>query len=112
MAIPKNITSEKQTEILNALNRFFDREYDYVYDVLSDAVDANGIIGIAYTEYEEDDECHDYDTIQVSYDLNTEEYVYIYGDKGGMHEKRESMDIDCFIKDLEVCCFDDFLYFD
>jgi hypothetical protein len=113
MAIPSNITNEQQAEILNALNKFFDREYDYTYSSLSDAVDSNGLIGIAYTEYEDEEDAEFFgcSTVQVSYDLNTEEYVYALGSEDGVHEERQSVVLAGFIKDLNICDFNDFVRF-
>lgn len=112
MAIPSNITNEQQAEILNALNSFFAKEYEYVYSTLSEAIDDNGLIGIAYTEYEDEEEYYGMSSIQVSYDLNSNEYVYIYDQDGEKKEQREDMSLDCFIEDLKMCDFNDFVYFE
>lgn len=92
----------KQTELLNALNAFFGKEHDYTFDALSDAIGEDGLIAVAHTEYD------DY-TLQVSYDLATEEYVHICGYEDGEREHRQAVPLDYFIKDLKVCNFEDFL---
>ena len=112
MTIPNNITNDKQVELLDALNKYYEQEYGDWYDTLSDTIGEDGLIGIAYTEYYENDDYYEYDTIQVSYDLDTEEYVYICNDKEGKHEKREKASIDYFIDDLKWCDFNDFIRFD
>lgn len=105
------MTSEKQTELLNALNKFFNREYGKTYNSLSDFIGEDGLIAIAYTEYDDDDD-HGDCTVQVSYDLATEEYVHICGYEYGEREYRQAVTLDYFIKDLKVCNFEDFLVFD
>ena len=102
-----------QTEVLNAINIFSNKEYGYTYNALSDAIDEDGIIWIAHTEYDDDDyEDYGYYTLQVGYDIDTEEYVHIYDDENGKHEYRQRIKLNYFMEDLRLCDFDDFLVFD
>lgn len=109
-----NLTERQMEKLSDALGYYMGGEFGYhAYDTLGEYVDENGIINIAYTEYDDgemDYEGLPYYAIQASYDLNKREYVYGL-DLGDGSEKvlTRSATIDEFVDDLCNADFEDFI---
>lgn len=109
----RNISTSAETTILIAYNEFIMREYsEEPHAEFSEILEHDGRISIAYTEFEEGEK--PYLSIQVSYDPDTEEYVYeyIYTDTENLRMSRtffESASHQQFIEDLKFNDFDDFV---
>lgn len=113
-----NLT-EQQTEKLNdALNGYMQREfYDFGYDAQSAYTEDNGIIHLAYTEYNDGEQYYNdlpYYAIQVDYDLNKMAYIYYLSLCDALFDGSEKiiiqpMPIDEFVDDLCNADFEDFI---
>ena len=106
----KSINNEKKSEILTAYNEYIVSEFNNEpFNTIEDAIGDGSSIGIAYTEYEDDD-CYDYYAIQVNYDIDTECYItFLYYCDKETERIEEHATIEQFIEDLKWCRFEDFI---
>ena len=108
----KDMANEKKIEILNAYNEYSGREFDNnPCATLEDALYDGCLLGIAYTEYYDDDS-FDYDDIQVGYDFDAEAYKIFLG-YGNREECIEiACPVDGLIDDLKWYDFENFIDID
>lgn len=106
----KNIDDAKKIEVLAAYNDYIAREFgDSPCTSIEDAFYDGNLLGIAYTQYE-DDEPPEYYAIQVSYDIDKECYKtfldYVYKETVCIEEPAT---IEQFITDLKYGRFENFI---
>lgn len=106
----KSISNEKKSEILAAYNEYIVSEFgNEPFNNIEDAISDGSLLGIAYTEYEDDD-YYDYYAIQVNYDIDMECYIiFLYYTDKETERIEEHATIEQFIEDLKWCRFEDFI---
>lgn len=106
----KSISNEKKAEILAAYNEYIVSEFNNKpFNNIEYAISDGSLLGIAYTEYEDDDD-YDYYAIQVNYDIDMERYItLLYYANNETERIEEHATIEQFIEDLKWCRFEDFI---